>query len=148
MNKGKVIALLFVSLAILITALFLGDVMNTNKKYLDELVARVGAVKEFPDPAYIRFTGEWYLLDHVSEGLIGYDADDGKFVSLIADSFQSNGTTHKFLIKDDAKFSDGSKITMDDIVATFKYLRSARVVGSDVSEQYTSRKYGTRSRHR
>lgn len=109
--------------AVLVSTLFLiGEVMKDENKQLDRLVAHVGAVREFPDPAYIRFTAEWYLLDHVSEGLIGYDADKGQFVSLIAESFESDGTTHKFRIKSDAKFSDGTPITMDDIMATYKYL--------------------------
>jgi len=50
---------------------------------------------------------------------------DGKFIPDLADSFTTSpdGTVYTFLIKKNAKFQDGSKVTADDIIFTVEKIQ-------------------------
>lgn len=93
---------------------------NVNQT-LDKIKVRIGTKKVLPDPAKIDTTGDWYFLDHISSGLVSYDFDRGTFLPNIASSWEiSPDGSHLFKIRKDLKFSDGSPITIDDVVATLK----------------------------
>lgn len=76
----------------------------------------------FPNPADIQNTGQWYLLDHVSSSLAYYDHIEGKFKPQLAHIESYSGGSHTFTLLDDARFSDGTKITADDVIASIKRL--------------------------
>ncbi len=76
----------------------------------------------FPDPANIINTGQWYVLDHASSGLAHFDHIDGKFKSCLASIESYSSGAHSFTLLENAKFSDGTKITAEDVVASIKRL--------------------------
>ncbi|HEX7675874.1 MAG TPA: ABC transporter substrate-binding protein [Bdellovibrio sp.] len=75
-----------------------------------------------PDPARIKNTGQWYVLGHISSGLSQFDHIDGKFKSLLADYEIYSSGVHSFTLKQNAKFSDGTLITAQDVVNSIKRL--------------------------
>lgn len=93
------------------------------KEPLALLTAQVGIQASIPDPAKIETAGDWYFLDHISSGLVGFDHVEGKFKPILAESWQSFSTgTHTFTLREDAKFHDGTIITSDDVIASLKRL--------------------------
>lgn len=91
------------------------------KKPLALLKAHVGIQETIPDPAKIELAGDWYFLDHISSGLVGFDHVAGKFKPLLAESWQAFSTgAHTFTLREDAKFHDGTPITSEDVIATLK----------------------------
>lgn len=88
---------------------------------LENIRVRIGTAKILPDPTKIETTGDWYFLDHISSGLVSYDFDKGTFMPNIASQWEiSKDREHIFKIRKDLKFSDGSPITIEDIMATLK----------------------------
>ena len=57
----------------------------------------------------------FFVIDHISEGLTRYDAND-KLVSGIAKSWNSEGNTLTFQLRKDARWQDGKPITAHDFV--------------------------------
>lgn len=93
------------------------------KEPLALLKVHVGIQEAVPDPAKIEVAGDWYFLDHISSGLVGFDHVAGKFKPLLAESWQAYSTgTHTFTLREDAKFQDGSPVTSDDVIASLKRL--------------------------
>lgn len=90
---------------------------------IDLLRVRFPIGPQLPDPADIVWTGDWYLLDHLSSGLIQYDSTRGHFRAMLAekwDIFDNN--VHRFYIKKGIVFSDGTPIIAKDFAATLKRL--------------------------
>lgn len=93
------------------------------KEPLALLKAQVGIQPSLPDPAKIEIAGDWYFLDHISSGLVGFDHQAGKFKPLLAESWQAFSTgAHTFTLREDVRFHDGTPITSDDVVASLKRL--------------------------
>lgn len=93
------------------------------KEPLALLKAHVGIQEAIPDPAKIEVAGDWYFLDHISSGLVGFDHVAGKFKPLLADSWQAFSTgAHTFTLREDAKFHDGTPITSEDVIASLQRL--------------------------
>ena len=80
----------------------------------------------FPDPAKIFSTSDWYFLSHVSSPLLVYNHEEGRFNPLLADRWQIHGNEITFWLKQDAKFSDGSRITAKDVANSIKRLALKR----------------------
>ena len=87
---------------------------------MDQLTISFGVLNAFPDPADIQFAGEWYFLNHVSSPLLAFDHDKGVFAPLLAESWSINSSTYRLVLSPEARFSDGTKITSNDIAATIK----------------------------
>ena len=93
------------------------------KEPLALLKVHVGIQETVPDPAKIEVAGDWYFLDHISSGLVGFDHVEGKFKPLLAESWQAFSTgSHTFTLQEGAKFHDGTPITSDDVIASLKRL--------------------------
>lgn len=96
---------------------------QSSNKPIETLRVRFPIGKTVPDPAHIQVTGEWYLLDHLSSGLVHFDSKSGNFEPLLAKEWQiKEDHTHVFTLRDDIKFSDGSPILASDVVASLKRL--------------------------
>lgn len=93
------------------------------KPQIDVLKARIGSLAGMPDPTNIELASQWYLLDHISSGLVTFDHVEGKFKPGLAEwnSHRQSGV-HTFTLKPDARFSDGTPITAQDIVVSLKRL--------------------------
>jgi len=90
-------------------------------KAIPELKVRLTASTVLPDPTHIQSASEWYYLDHVSSGLVIYDADKQKFSPLFAESWntEANGT-HRFFLRKNIMFHNGNPITAKDIIWSIK----------------------------
>lgn len=99
--------------------------MSKTKSFskIDLLRVRFPIGKQIPDPANIVWTGDWYMLDHLSTGLIQYDSTKGHFREMLAERWEIfPNNTHRFYIKKGLVFSDGSPITARDFAASLKRL--------------------------
>jgi hypothetical protein len=73
-----------------------------------------------PDPTQIYTTFEWYLLDSLAETLVRYDHDTGTFTPALARSWDFIGSKVHIRLREGLKFSDGSRLTSDDVVASLQ----------------------------
>lgn len=90
-------------------------------KAIPELKVRMTASLTPPDPTDIQSTGDWYYLDHISGGLASYDADKKKFGPLYAESWSTGADgTHRFQLRKDIRFHDGTPITARDVLWSLK----------------------------
>lgn len=99
--------------------------MEKTKSFskIDLLRVRFPIGKQIPDPANIVWTGDWYMLDHLSTGLIQYDSTKGHFREMLAERWEIfPDNTHRFYIKKNILFSDGTPITATDFAASLKRL--------------------------
>ena len=73
------------------------------------------------DPS-IEYSNGIMVLQNVYETLTHYDPETGKVVPMLATSWSSNedGTVWVFQIRDDVVFHDGSKLTAQQVVNSFK----------------------------
>lgn len=99
--------------------------MNKTPSFskIEKLRVRFPIGRQMPDPADIVWTGDWYMLDHLATGLIQYDSTKGHFREMLAERWEIfPNNTHRFYIKRDIVFSDGSPISARDFAATLKRL--------------------------
>lgn len=90
---------------------------------IETLRVRFPIGRQMPDPANIVWTGDWYVLDHLSSGLIHFDSTRGHFREMFAERWEIfPDDTHRFYLKKDIVFSDGSPISARDFAATLKRL--------------------------
>jgi len=120
-TKRKVLAkrLLAISLAILFALSFIacgnGD-SNEEDTQKDELVIGISGAISSLDVNQEAGILNYYIAAIVSEGLVGL-GNDGKVVPALAESWDSeDAKVWTFKLRNDAKFSDGSPVTADDIV--------------------------------
>lgn len=65
----------------------------------------------------------YYVATVTSEGLLGINAD-GELVPALAESWeQTDETTYVFTLRDDAKFTDGTPVTVDDVLFSIDLAR-------------------------
>jgi hypothetical protein len=123
--KAKNYPLIFAILLLIVATTFLGrgflkEALMTAQ--VENLKVYLPVTAKLPDPANIKNTGQWYVLGHVSSGLSQFDHIDGRFKSLLANYEVYSSGVHSFTLKENAKFSDGSLITANDVVASIKRL--------------------------
>lgn len=77
------------------------------------------------DPIQSSQIRTWYLWQLVYQGLIRAELD-GTIEPVLATSWKASddGKVYEFTLRDGAKFSDGSPVTADDVVASFARLKS------------------------
>ena len=73
------------------------------------------------DPS-IEYSNGIMVLQNVYETLTHYDPETGEVVPMLATSWSSNedGTVWVFQLRDDVTFHDGSKLTAQQVVNSFK----------------------------
>ncbi len=96
---------------------------QSDFKKIERLRVRFSIGRTMPDPAKIVWTGDWYVLDHLSSGLIHFDSTRGSFREMLAEKWEIfPDNTHRFYLKKDIVFSDGTPIKARDFAATLKRL--------------------------
>jgi ABC-type transport system substrate-binding protein len=87
------------------------------------LVVAEDVVPQTFDPTQSSQIRTWYAWQLVYEGLVRADAD-GKIVPVLATRWTVDAphTTYEFALREGVKFSDGSTMTADDVVASFQRL--------------------------
>lgn len=123
--KAKNYSLIFAIVLLIISVVFLSrdflkDVLMSTQ--VKNLKVYIPVTAKLPDPAEIKNTGQWYVLGHISSGLSQFDHIKGRFKSLLADYEVYSSGVHSFTLKENAKFSDGSPITSQDVVTSLKRL--------------------------
>lgn len=113
------VVLLFLATAFLGRGFLKGFLMTAQ---IQNLKVYFPVLAKLPDPTNIKNTGQWYLLGHISSGLSQFDHIDGRFKPLLADYEVYSSGVHSFVLKENAKFSDGTSITARDVVASIKRL--------------------------
>lgn len=109
---------------LLLAVLCLSVLMSCQSKdsRLESLSTWLAGAAKIPSPAKVVSTGDWYLLNHVTGKLIEFDHVNNRFIPLLAESWTISGSTYQFKIREDAKYSDGSPVTADDVAASLKFL--------------------------
>jgi oligopeptide transport system substrate-binding protein len=113
------------TLAVLLTVLMLGTLLagcsqsSGGKGF--ELAVNVGPEPDTIDPAYNSAVDGATLIIHAFEGLMTLDKD-GTPVEGQAESYEvsDDGLTYTFKLRDGLKWSDGSKLTAEDFVYSWK----------------------------
>jgi len=80
------------------------------------------------DPHFISSTPEIKIIHQIYDWLIVLDANNEPTPSLATEwKMAPNGMTWTFTIRDDVKFSDGTPLTVDDIVYSFNRMRDPKI---------------------
>ncbi len=94
---------------------------ETKLAPIDEISVNFRGGTEVPTPTLIYNAGQWYFLDHLSSGLVYFDHERKVFRPLIAEKWETRTPLeHRFYLRKDAKFHDGTPIFAKDVVATIK----------------------------
>ncbi|MFT3872956.1 MAG: ABC transporter substrate-binding protein [Nocardioides sp.] len=91
---------------------------------IDELVVAIPATLSTLYPGQEAGNFNYYVAALVAEGLVAPDGT-GKLVAALAESWkQTDPTTYVYTLREDAKFSDGSPMTVDDVLYSIELARS------------------------
>ncbi|MDK9580364.1 ABC transporter substrate-binding protein [Sneathia sanguinegens] len=99
----------------LLLVFFVSCQSNTEKTLTYNLVSEPTTI----DPHNFNELVSVQLMNNIYEGLLRID-EKGNYVPALAKSYTENGTKLTFTLKDNLKWSDGSKLTIDDIIFGFK----------------------------
>ena len=125
---------LLVLLALIVIALvsFFGLIFEINKKFSYEVPAFGGTLEEgiigsprFINPLLAQTDAEWSAVSLVFTGLMRYD-EKGKLSSALLEKYEisENGLEYTVTLKDGLKWSDGKKLTADDILFTVQLAKN------------------------
>lgn len=108
------------------------DTDNNELSSNEKITVQVGHRPDTFDPAMNSLLDGMSILQHLFEGLLKYD-QNGNLVCGIAESYKvsSDGLTWSFRLRDNLKWSDGSKLDANDLVYTWK-----RVVAPTTGSSY------------
>ena len=92
---------------------------NPISERKDTLVIGIDAPEEVFNPLYAESTNDAYVVESVFQGLVSVDGK-GMPIEALAESYKisDDGLTYTFKLRADAKFSDGTKVTSDDVAFT------------------------------
>ncbi|WP_300380900.1 ABC transporter substrate-binding protein [Clostridium sp.] len=92
---------------------------NPIKERKDTLVIGIDAPEEVFNPLYAESAYDAYVTESIFKGLVSVDGK-GLPVEALAENYKTSddGLTYTFKLRDNAKFSDGSKVTADDVAFT------------------------------
>ena len=91
---------------------------------IDELVVAIPSTLSSLYPGSEAGNFNYYVAALIAEGLVAPDGT-GKLVPALAESWeQTSPTTYVYTIRQDAKFSDGTAMTVDDVVYSINLARS------------------------
>lgn len=93
-----------------------------------EIVYNIYSKPSTIDPHQFKDMLSVMLMNEVYEGLLRLD-EDGIFIPALASSFNisNDGLTYTFKLRKNAKYSDGTKVTADDVVNGFKRALSPKI---------------------
>lgn len=119
--KNFFIKTLFQTFFIFLTFLLIISCTKETKNIKDELTVNLGYELQSIDPAINDETYGFIYINHAFEGLLTKDIN-GKIVGGSSDKWEISGDKLKytFHIREDAKWSDGKKLTADDFVYSYR----------------------------
>lgn len=119
--KNFFIKTLFQTFFIFLTFLLIISCTKETKKIKDELTVNLGYELQSIDPAINDETYGFIYINHDFEGLLTKDIN-GKIVGGSSDKWEisEDKLKYTFHIREDAKWSDGKKLTADDFVYSYR----------------------------
>ena len=119
--KNFFIKTLFQTFFISITLLLIISCSKETKKIKDELTVNLGYELQSIDPAINDETYGFIYINHAFEGLLTKDISN-KIVGGSSDKWEisEDKLKYTFHIREDAKWSDGKKLTADDFVYSYR----------------------------
>src|SRR3989344_1449530 len=124
--------LILIVLALIALVSFLGIISEINKTFGVEIPAFGGALREgvlgnprFMNPLLAQTDADRDLVSLVFAGLFHYNKD-GNLSPLLADKYETsaNGLTYTITLKDKLYWSNGDKLTADDIIFTIELAKN------------------------
>lgn len=115
-QKRRMAALLLV--AVMITGLLAACGGGGNGGGDESVVMNVALAGDIVrlDPAFAYDNDTSIVIDNICEGLLAHNADNSLKCNLAASWEAADPTTYVYQIRDDVTFSDGSQMTVDDVV--------------------------------
>ncbi len=108
---------------------------NLNNKFLVDVPVKGGSITEgiigmptLVNPVLAVSDADKDLVSLIYSGLVRRQSD-GAYIPDLAESYtiSPDGLNYTFIIKDDAKFHDGKKVTSDDIVFTINKIKDVAI---------------------
>ena len=120
-TKNFFIKTLFQTFFIFLIFLLIISCTKGTKKIKDELTVNLGYELQSIDPAINDETYGFIYINHAFEGLLTKDIN-GKIVGGSSDKWEisEDKLKYTFRIREDAKWSDGKKLTADDFVYSYR----------------------------
>lgn len=120
-TKNFFIKTLFQTFFIFLIFLLIISCTKETKKIKDELTVNLGYELQSIDPAINDETYGFIYINHAFEGLLTKDIN-GKIVGSSSDKWEisEDKLKYTFHIREDAKWSDGKKLTADDFVYSYR----------------------------
>ena len=120
-QKNFFIKTLFQTFFIFLIFLLIISCTKETKKIKDELTVNLGYELQSIDPAINDETYGFIYINHAFEGLLTKDIN-GKIVGGSSDKWEisEDKLKYTFRIREDAKWSDGKKLTADDFVYSYR----------------------------
>lgn len=120
-TKNFFIKTLFQTFFIFLIFLLIISCTKETKKIKDELTVNLGYELQSIDPAINDETYGFIYINHAFEGLLTKDIN-GKIVGGSSDKWEisEDKLKYTFRIREDAKWSDGKKLTADDFVYSYR----------------------------
>lgn len=111
--------------SVLAGALLFAGPMSAQAQDADTLVVAEDVPPQTFDPIQSSQIRTWYMWQLVYEGLLRAELD-GTLKPMLAKSWTASddGLTYEFTLRDDVKFSDGTLVTAEDVVASFTRLKA------------------------
>ncbi|GHU65177.1 ABC transporter substrate-binding protein [Clostridia bacterium] len=102
-----------------------------------ELLVIVGGEPRSLDPAYNYETASFHVVNSISDSLLAFD-EAGALKPSIADRWEAvDPTTYVYHIREGAKFSDGSDLTIEDVIYSLERIRDPELA-ADTQWMYAS----------
>lgn len=105
----------------------------------DWLIWRIGAEPATLNPVTAKdLYADWIAGGNIFETLMRYNLDKVELEPLLAESFEQsgNGLEITFHLRDDVYFSDGKKITSDDILFSYETIINPKVDAHNLANYY------------
>ena len=107
-------------ISLLLCGVILISLCSCGKAYLKECIYfNLSAEPVSLDPQTASDDNELLIVRNTFEGLLRKDKD-GKITNGVAESYEKNGLTYTFRIKENSEYFDGTKLTAADFVFAFK----------------------------
>ena len=120
MKRNTGILFFILAVVLLVTGCFSKNNGNTKKsKEKDPIVFNLGSDYKTLDPHLFSEMIGAQVDSSIFEGLLRLD-ENGNYTGGVAESFKEDGNKLTFKIRENAKWSDGSKITANDFLFAFK----------------------------
>ena len=119
-KNGDIMKKLLNFISLLLCGVILISLCSCGKAYLKECIYfNLSAEPVSLDPQTASDDNELLIVRNTFEGLLRKDKD-GKITNGVAESYEKNGLTYTFRIKENSEYFDGTKLTAADFVFAFK----------------------------